>query len=157
MRATIFHTLQRSSHKYNAGTGSKNTGDINPGDHGAGFIYTPVHSLGARVILIEDHTNGEELDYKRYGSYSLYLALIPLLINPILILWIFRLLNLKYDEVFIIFWMIILMLVALLIISFILGILTRNTKEGKSGLYSSLIIGIAYAIFIVTLLNPPFY
>jgi len=109
------------------------------------------------VILIEDHTNGDEPDYEKYGTYSLYFALIPLLINPILILWLFSLLDLEFNDVSEIFWMIILVLIALLIISFILGILARNTNKGKSGFYSSFIIGIAYAVFIMILLNPPFY
>ena len=64
MRATIFQTLRRSSPEYNERAGSRNTGDINPGDHGAGFIYTPVHSLGV----------GEEgvifIFYNDYSEYS---------------------------------------------------------------------------------------
>jgi hypothetical protein len=53
MRATILQTLRRSSHEYNEGAGRKNTGDVNPGDHGAGFIYTPVHSLGGECMATD--------------------------------------------------------------------------------------------------------
>ena len=53
MRATIFQTLQRSSPEYNERAGSRNTGGINPGDRGAGFIYTPVHSLGERLAILD--------------------------------------------------------------------------------------------------------
>ena len=46
-------TVTVSNHKYNAGTGSNNTGESKFSDHGAEFIYTPVHSLGASVWKIK--------------------------------------------------------------------------------------------------------
>ena len=122
-----------------------------------GFYWLSLIYSGQGAIHIENQTNWEESVIERYGKYSLYLALIPLLINPILILGLFSLLGLEFYAVSGIFFIIIYVLIILLIISLILGILARNTKEGKIGLFSSLIIGIAYIIFIIILINPPFY
>ena len=97
------------------------------------------------------HINGEEPatdKYEKYGKYSVYLVLLNLVINPLSLLWFFG------SSVL---WTIILLPVVLIVIAFFLGLISRNTDEGKIGTFSSIIIIVAYAIFILILLNPPFY
>lgn len=113
------------------------------------------------MIHIENHTNGEEPvvsdKIKKYGKYSAFLAVITLIINPFSIALLSKIMGMKILIYTGFFWISHIIPWTFIFLAFILGFIARKTNDGKIGLFSSIIIGTAFSLYILIIMYPPFY